>query len=173
LRKISLLLFLFLAIAVSAGAQQSDVAVTKSGPDMASVSTDVSYSVSVTNLGPDATALLTLTDGIPAGMTFVSGTQVNGPVFACAYPNPGDAIGSISCTIATLAAGSTADFTFVFHIPSSTPPGAEFINLATVDTATDSNSGNDSASAVTTTPSTAHAVTKIGNNGTAADTDES
>jgi len=173
LRNISLSLFLFLAIAVSAGAQQSDVAVTKSGPDMASASTDVSYSVSVTNGGPDATALLTLTDGIPAGMTFVSGTQDNGPAFACAYPNPGDAIGTISCTIATLSAGSTADFTFVFHIPSSAPPGSAFINLASVATATDPNPDNDSASAVTTTPSSDVAVSKSGPAFSAADTDVS
>jgi uncharacterized repeat protein (TIGR01451 family) len=171
LRKFSLSLFLLLA--VSAGAQQSDVAVTKTGPAMASANTDVSYSVSVTNLGPDATALLTLTDGIPAGMTFVSGTQDNGPAFVCAYPNPGDAIGSISCTIATLTAGGTADFTFVFHIPSSTPPGTEFINLATVDTATDPSSGNDTATALTSTPSSDVAVTKSGPDFAAADTDVS
>jgi uncharacterized repeat protein (TIGR01451 family) len=171
LRRFGLSLFLFLAIAVSAGAQQSDVAVTKSGPDMASANTDVPYSVSVTNLGPDATATLTLTDAIPAGMTFVSGTQDNGPAFVCAYPNPGDAIGTINCTIATLTAGSTADFTFVFHIPPSTPPGTEFINFANADTATDSSSGNDTASAVTVTPSSDVAVSKSGPGVSAADTD--
>lgn len=173
MRKISLLLFLFLAIAVSVGAQESDVAVTKSGPDMASANTDVAYSVSVTNLGPDATALLTLTDAIPDGMTFVSGTQDNGPAFVCAYPNPGDAIGTINCTIATLTAGSTANFTFVFHIPALAAPGSEFLNLANVATATDPNPDNDTATAVTTTPSSDVAVTKSGPSFSAADTDVS
>ena len=55
MRKIGLALFLFIATALSVGAQESDVAVTKSGPDMATANTDVSYSVSVTNLGPDPT----------------------------------------------------------------------------------------------------------------------
>jgi uncharacterized repeat protein (TIGR01451 family) len=94
LRNFSLFLFLFIAIAVSAAAQESDVAVTKTGPDMASANTDVPYVVTVTNLGPDATATITLTDAIPDGMTFVSGTQDNGPAFVCAYPNPGDATGT-------------------------------------------------------------------------------
>jgi uncharacterized repeat protein (TIGR01451 family) len=174
LRKLSLSLFLLLAIAASVGAQESDVLVTKSGPDQAAADTDVSYSVSVTNLGPDDTATLTLTDAIPAGMTFVSGAQDNGPTFLCSYPNPGDSIGTISCSIAALTAGSTADFTFVFHIPPATPPGTAFTNIANVATATDPNSENDSATAVTVTPLPPQSdmfVNKTGPTGAAPDTD--
>jgi len=174
LRKIGLPLFLLIAFAVSASAQESDVLVTKNGPDQSAADTDVSYSVSVTNLGPDDTATLTLTDSIPAGMTFVSGTQDNGPVFLCAYPNPGDSIGTINCSIAALTAGSTAGFTFVFHIPPATPPGTAFTNIANAATATDPNSENDSATAVTVTPFPPQGdmlVDKTGPTGAAPDTD--
>jgi uncharacterized repeat protein (TIGR01451 family) len=152
----TLSLCLFLAVAVSAApfveAQESDVLVTKSGPAESAADTDVSYSVGVTNLGPDPTALLTLTDAIPSGMTFVSAVQDNGPAFLCTNPNPGDTVGTISCTIATLTVGNTANFTFVFHIPPATPPGTPFTNIANVATATDPNSENDSATAGTVTP---------------------
>jgi uncharacterized repeat protein (TIGR01451 family) len=174
LRKIGLPFFLLFAFAVSAAAQESDVLVTKNGPDQSAADTDVSYSVSVTNLGPDDTATLTLTDAIPAGMTFVSGAQDNGPAFLCAYPNPGDSIGTINCSIATLTAGSTADFTFVFHIPPATPPGTPFTNIAAIATATDPNSENDSATAVTFTPFPPQSdifVNKTGPSAAAPDTD--
>lgn len=170
-------LFFATVIAISAAplvqAQESDVQVTKSGPDQSEVDTDVSYIVSVTNLGPDDTAPLTLTDAIPTGMTFVSGVQDNGPTFVCAYPNPGDSVGTINCTIATLTDGSTANFTFVFHIPPATPPGTLFSNTANVDTATDPNPDNDSATAVTGTPFSDVFVTKSGPGQSAEDTDVS
>lgn len=156
LRTLSRSLFLVASIAFFAAplvqAQESDVLVTKSGPSESAADTDVPYTVSVTNLGPDDTASLTLTDAIPAGMTFVSGVQDNGPTFLCAYPTPGDSVGTISCTIASLTNGSTADFTFVFHIPPAAPPGTPFVNIANVATATDPNSENDSATAGTVTP---------------------
>ena len=174
MRKIALPFFLLIAVAISAGAQESDVLVTKTGPDTSAADTDVPYDVSVTNIGPDDTVALTLTDSIPAGMTFVSATQNNGPTFVCSVPNPGDSVGSISCTIDPLTAGSTANFTFVFHIPPATPPGATFTNIANVATATDPNPENDSATAVTTTPFPPQGdmfVDKTGPTGAAPDTD--
>ncbi len=160
-------------MAVSAGAQQSDVAVTKSGPALSAADTDVSYSVSVTNQGPDGSAALTLSDPIPTGMTFVSGAQDNGPAFLCTFPNPGDSVGTISCNIASLANGSTANFTFVFHIPPATATGTSFVNVATVATTTDPNPENDSAIAETTTPFSDVIVTKTGPEESDADTDVS
>jgi uncharacterized repeat protein (TIGR01451 family) len=128
----------------------------------------------VTNLGPDDSALLTLDDNIPSGMTFVSATQDNGPTFSCSAPNSGDTVGTISCSIASLTNGSTADFTFTFHIPPATPPGTVFTNIATVSTATDPNSENDSAVAGTSTPFPPQGdmfVSKSGPTGAAADSD--
>jgi uncharacterized repeat protein (TIGR01451 family) len=171
LRKLGLPFFFAIVIAVSVQAQESDVLVTKDGPVQSPVNTDVPYSVSVTNLGPDATATLTLTDAIPVGLTFVSGTQDTGPAFLCTYPSPGATTGSINCTIATLTSGSTADFTFVFHIPPSSPAGSVFTNVANVATATDPNPDNDSASAVTTTPFSDVVVSKDGPAESAEDTD--
>ncbi len=178
LRKINRSLFLATAIAIFSAsllqAQEADLLVTKSGPSESAADTDVSYSVGVTNLGPDSSATVTLTDAIPAGMTYVSATQDNGPSFGCTTPNPGDSVGTISCSIATLTAGSSANFTFVFHIPPTTPPGTSFTNIANVASATDPNSENDAAAAGTNTPFPPQGnmfVSKSGPTGAGPDTD--
>ena len=155
--------------------QTSDLLVTKSGPAESAADTDVAYSVNVTNFGPDDSAGVTLDDSIPSGMTFVSATQEVGPPFACATPSPGDTIGTISCTAATLAAGQAANFTFVFHIPAGTPDGTFFTNIATASSPTDPNSENDSASATTFTPFPPQgdmSITKTGPPGAGPDTDD-
>jgi uncharacterized repeat protein (TIGR01451 family) len=178
LRTFSRTLFLAAAVVIGSAsllqAQESDVLVTKSGPAQSAANTDVSYSVAVTNLGPFDAVTVTLTDAIPAGMAFLSSTQDSGPLFVCTTPAAGDTSGSISCTIATLAAGSTASFTFVFHIPTGTAPSTFFVNTATVSSPTDPNSENDSATAVTATPPPPQAdlsVAKSGPAGAGPDTD--
>ena len=134
--------FLFLLLSVSAFAQEADLAVEKLGPSEAPAGSDVSYTVTVTNAGPDDAATVTLTDNVPAGMSFVSATQENGPTFTCDT--------TVQCTIATFPAGASATFTFVFHIDE---PG-EFLNTAMVASQTlDPNSENDTSIVVTTTPS--------------------
>ncbi|HEV7767755.1 MAG TPA: IPTL-CTERM sorting domain-containing protein [Thermoanaerobaculia bacterium] len=171
-------LFLAAAIVLTAAplvhAQEADILVTKDGPSESDADTDVSYSVTVTNLGPDDSSEVTLTDGIPSGMTFVSGAQDSGPAFSCSFPTAGDTVGSTVCTIPTLTTGSTATFTFVFHIPAGTPPGTAFVNIATVSSATDPNDENNSAPAGTVTPFPPQgdmSVTKTGPNGAGPDTD--
>jgi uncharacterized repeat protein (TIGR01451 family) len=156
------------AVAPAALAQEADVLVEKGGPSEAAEDTDVAYTVTVTNLGPDDAVTVALDDVIPAGMTFVSATQDSGPTFVC---NTG---GSVNCTIALLAAGSSASFTFVFHIDSQTAPGTSFTNIATVTSGFDPNSENDSSTVVTTTPPPPQGnlfVIKSGPNGAAPDSD--
>src|SRR5437667_11033181 len=84
------LLFSFLLPA--AKAQEADLGVTKSGPDQAAAGSNVTYTIEVTNVGPDSADNATLNDRLPAGMTFVSrstparwpcsdpGVRHNGPV---------------------------------------------------------------------------------------------
>jgi len=139
--KISRILFFLFAISASTVfAQEADLAVEKFGPSEAPPDSDVSYSVTVTNVGPDDAADVTLTDLVPTGMTYVSATQNNGPAFTCDS--------AIVCTIALLPASASANFTFVFHLDT----GTEFVNTATVATKTaDPNDENNSSIAFTTT----------------------
>lgn len=133
-----------------ARAQQSDILVTKVGPATAAAGTDVAYTVTVTNLGPDASAAVTLNDPIPAGMTFVSLSQT-GPAFACTDPGVGNP-GTVNCTIASLANAAATTFTMTFHIPIATPAGTSFTNIATSACPTDPSEENDAGVAVTMIP---------------------
>ncbi len=147
-RRLSSALLLAAASAAPLLSQSADLAVTKDGPLQSPADSDVSYSVSVLNTGPDDASAVTLSDPIPAGMTFVS---QSGPV-VCSAPAVGSG-GTVSCAIGSLPAGSDADFTFVFHIAPATPPGTFFTNIATADSGTpDPTSENDSGVAVTSTP---------------------
>jgi uncharacterized repeat protein (TIGR01451 family) len=146
-------LFSLLACAVAplALAQEADLAVSKSGPGIANAGTDVTYTVTVTNVGPDDAAAVQLADPIPAGMTFVA--ETHDAAFLCSTPAIGDP-GSVNCLAPTLAANSSANFSFTFHIDPSAAPGTSFTNAATVSSQTfDPNSENDQGVAVTLTPS--------------------
>ncbi|HYR27699.1 MAG TPA: CARDB domain-containing protein, partial [Thermoanaerobaculia bacterium] len=123
----------------------ADLAVTKSGQESAAADSDVTYTVTIANLGPDDADSVTLSDPIPPGMTFVSATQENGPPFNCT---------EATCTAATMPANTSATFTFVFHVDTGTPPGTTFTNTATATTTSfDPNEENNSAAVATTIPS--------------------
>lgn len=140
------------ALTSSVFAQEADLSVAKSGPAIAAANSDVTYMVTVSNLGPDDAVAVTLNDNTPGTMTFVSVSQTSGPTFTCSDPGVGNS-GLVSCTIALLPASVSADFNLVFHIPTGTPAGTDFTNIATVGTQTfDPNSENDTAVAVTSTP---------------------
>jgi uncharacterized repeat protein (TIGR01451 family) len=146
--------FLVVAAALTtttAVAQVSDLTISKSGPAVANADTDVPYDISILNLGPDDSDVVTLTDAIPPGMTFVSLVQNTGPAFSCSDPGVGNN-GTVTCTVASLLNGASADFTLTVHIAPATPPGTFFTNIATVTCATDPSTENNSSTAVTSTP---------------------
>lgn len=130
----------------------ADLLASKTGPDTAIADGDITYTIGVANAGPDAASSVSLDDVLPAGLTFVSIAQANGPIFTCTDPGTGNN-GTVSCTLATLAAGTSAEFTLVAHVPAGTPDGSFFTNIATVTTATfDPNDKNNAATAGTALP---------------------
>jgi uncharacterized repeat protein (TIGR01451 family) len=138
---------------VPAAFAQPDIAVTKSCQSTAAAGSDVPFDVTILNVGNSDASTVSLTDPLPAGMTFVSATQNNGPAFDCSSQPAVGTNGTITCTIATLTAGSSADFTFIANIPPATPQGTTFTNIATGSCVPpDSNSENDSGSASVTVP---------------------
>ena len=96
----------------------ADLLIVKTdAPDVAVAGTDVSYTLSVTNRGPATATGVTVTDTLPAGTTFVSGST------GCS------AAGAVvTCTAGTLAAGSS----LALGITITTPPTPGVID----DTAT-------------------------------------
>jgi uncharacterized repeat protein (TIGR01451 family) len=160
-------------LAPLAHAQSADMTVVKTGPAQALDDSDVSYDVTITNLGPDDATAVDFQDSVPAGMTFVSEVQNSGPAMSCTTPTAGGT-GLIDCSTATFPAGSSATFTIVFHITAGALPGTDFTNVANVSEPTDPNDENNSSAVVTSTPPPPRSdlgVTKVGPSFTGQDTD--
>jgi len=123
----------------------ADLSVTKSGPATTPSNVNVVYTVTAANAGPSTAANVTLTETVPAGMTFVSVNQSTGPVFSCSGTGP------VVCSIAAFNAGASATFQFTFNVPLSTAAGTQTTNTVTIASTTpDSNPANNTASVMTT-----------------------
>ncbi|UXI66242.1 hypothetical protein N4264_15955 [Tahibacter amnicola] len=127
----------------------ADLAVTVvDSPDPVLAGNNLTYTVTVTNNGPDAASTVSLSDTLPGTLTFVSFTAPGG--WSCTTPAVG-AGGTVSCSIASLGVGS-AVFTLVGNVPADTPAGTIFSNTATASSTTsDPSTGNESGTATTTT----------------------
>lgn len=130
----------------------ADLSVTKSdSPDPVTAGTDLTYTITVANAGPNAAQNVAVTDGVPNGTTFVSFTQDTGPAFGCFTPPVGE-VGPVSC-IATsaLPSGASATFTLVVHVNAAWPTGAIIANTVFANTSSsDPNPGNNRADESTT-----------------------
>ncbi|WP_425508349.1 DUF11 domain-containing protein [Tahibacter amnicola] len=108
----------------------------------------ITYTITVTNAGTSNAANVTLSNPIPSGTTFTSLSSPGG--WSCTTPAAG-ATGTVSCTLASLAPGM-AVFSLTVTVDNGLPPST-IVDVATVtSTTTDPNTGNESATAMTSTP---------------------
>jgi uncharacterized protein len=140
--------------------QISDLSVTKvDTPDPVTAGNNLTYTITVTNNGPDAAANASLEDTLPTGTTFVSLPAVAG--WSCTTPAVG-AGGMVSCSNPSFAVGS-AVFTLTVAVDPSVTSGTVLTNTATATSTTgDGNPGNESGTATTTVAASADlSVTKV------------
>ncbi|HKR67151.1 MAG TPA: hypothetical protein VJZ00_25725 [Thermoanaerobaculia bacterium] len=137
----------------------ADVSVTKTGSTSVNAAADATYTITVTNAGPDTALDMTLTDNLPVGTTFVSFNQDTGPAGSCGLPAVGTN-GTITCTWTTFPSVTSAQFTLVINSASST----SISNTATVATSSaDPDTSNNSDTENTTVTQIADlSVTKTG-----------
>ncbi|MEY2509776.1 MAG: large repetitive protein [Verrucomicrobiota bacterium] len=139
----------------------ADLGVAKTvDSDQALADTNVTFTIKVTNFGPDAASTVALSDTLPDNMTFVSEQQTSGPTWACSTPSPSPAQGgTVQCTVSTLPASSNSVFQITGHIPSGEPSKMVYVNTASVTSANDPNSENDSSDASTSVVAAAPTLT--------------
>ncbi len=127
-------------------AAEADVSVTARAPaGTVLAGTNVGYTITLANTGPDAAQSVALSDLVPANTNFVSDTQTSGPSFTLTSPAQGGS-GTITGTIASLASGASASFSVVVQVSASTPAGTTISNTASATAATsDPKIANDSA----------------------------
>jgi uncharacterized repeat protein (TIGR01451 family) len=83
---------------------------------------------------------------VPPNTTFVSESQTGGPVFSCTTPAVGGS-GTVTCTVASFASGGPATFSITVKIAVGAT--GTITNSATVTSAADPNSANNTATAPT------------------------
>ncbi|PYQ49294.1 MAG: hypothetical protein DMF59_13930, partial [Acidobacteria bacterium] len=140
----------FLTLSIAAFAQNADLNVLKSGaPNPVVAGTNLTYTITLTNAGPDPASSVSLTDAIPANTTFVSMMQTAGPAFSLTTPAVGGT-GTATATIATFASGATATFSLAVNVNASTPMVSVITNVATVTSATADPNGADNTATANT-----------------------
>ena len=137
----------------------ADVAIAKTdSPDPVPAGTDLTYTLSVSNAGPDAAPVI-LSDPLPVGTTFQS---IAVPVsWICTTPAVG-AGGTVTCVSSPPLQVTGADFTLVVRVDPALATGAILTNAAAISSTTpDPTGGNNSISITTTVGTSADlAVTK-------------
>jgi uncharacterized repeat protein (TIGR01451 family) len=124
---------------IQAPTVRADLELTVAGsPDPVTIGTNLTYTITVTNAGPDTATDVVVTDALTAGVTFVSAASSQG---SCSGTS------NISCNLGSLANAETATVTLVVK-----PWAVETLNnTATATTATsDPNSSNNTDSVTTT-----------------------
>ncbi|HYC91065.1 MAG TPA: IPTL-CTERM sorting domain-containing protein [Thermoanaerobaculia bacterium] len=130
---------------VVAGAT-ADLSITKTTTTTtAPAGSVITWTITLTNNGPDAATSPVMTDTLPASLLFRSITTPAG--FTCTTPAFRTS-GTITCSAATLANGASATFTLVTEVAAGTS-GTITNNATATSATTDSNGGN---STVTTGP---------------------
>ncbi|MCH7801338.1 MAG: DUF11 domain-containing protein, partial [Chloroflexi bacterium] len=128
-----------------------DLAVTKTdAPDPVQAGQDITYTIIVTNNGPDTSTPVTLIDVLPVGVTLAAASTTQG---SCS----GTTV--ITCNLGILTSGASSTVTIVVKTAS---PGA-LMNTATVASAdADTNSANNTATSTTAVSPTDLRITKSG-----------
>ncbi len=116
-----------------------DLSISKTAPSNVLAGDPISYTLTVTNSGPDTANNVSVTDVLEPGHTFSS---ASGTGWTC-----GEVSLTVTCTATTLAVGTAPAITIAANAPA-TPQ--TFTNIANVSSSNDSNNANDSGSAIVT-----------------------
>ncbi len=149
---------------------EANLAITKTGPASVNAGTNITYTITVTNLGVSDAQNVVVKDTLPNGVSFVSASSTNNQ-FVCA-PDNGNP-GVVNCTAATLIANdpniipprsgsNTATITLVGRVRPGIANGTVLANNATVSaTTSDPVLANNSVGPINTTVTTDSAVTIV------------
>jgi uncharacterized repeat protein (TIGR01451 family) len=117
----------------------ADLSITKTGPGAVAPGLNVTYTITVTNLGPSNAAGVSVADITPAGVTFVS--------------NAGDCATVFPCNLGAMSAGQIKTITTTFAVGAGFA-GATLSNTATVGATTADPAAPNNSSTATSTVST-------------------
>jgi uncharacterized repeat protein (TIGR01451 family) len=116
------------------GEPSANLSITKSGsPNPVIVNQQLTYTVTVTNIGPDSATNVVVTDTLPAGAIFGSATPDQG---SC-----NEALGVVTCNLGTITAGNSVIITIII---TPTVVGTASNNVTVVSDVDDPDPGDNS-----------------------------
>ncbi len=120
----------------------ADLAITKVGsPKPVTAGHNLTYTLKVSNDGPDAATHVSVSDPLPAGTSFISATTIAG---TCSHSS-----GTVACSLGDVAVGATVDIVIMVKVGAAVT-AEELVNTATVSSPTpDPNTSNNTASDTT------------------------
>jgi trimeric autotransporter adhesin len=112
-------------------AASTDLTVGMSSPLTVNASSDLFFTVRVTNRGPDTATGVQLTDNQPVNTTFVSATQTEGEAtFSCTGTS------TVTCSTTSMRKGDEALIVIVYNVNGGTQDGTLISNTVNVTSAT-------------------------------------
>lgn len=124
----------------------ADLAVSMSGPSTTAFGNTVTYSTTISNLGPSVATNIVITETIPSGLDWFTATVMNGSGVTCS-----STLGTTTCTIPSLNAGQSISYGLNYGFVMSQVCPAPLQTKATVTSATsDSNTSNNTSNTITT-----------------------
>ena len=130
---------------------QADLAVTETGSSTAIAGNQITYTITLTNNGPSDSQSVTLSDSLPAGLTYVSQSQTSGTTLTLSHSG-----NTISDTVSTLTASASATITITAAISASVADGTVVSNVATASASTTDPTSSNNGATVNTTVSAAN-----------------
>jgi uncharacterized repeat protein (TIGR01451 family) len=129
-------------------AASADLSTTGSAPTNSVAGTDVAFTFTVTNNGPDTATSSSLSIPVPAHTTFASLSVPAG--WTSTAPPPGGT-GTVTATKGSLTFGAGGTFILTLHLAGDITSGTEIGPVATISSATpDANGANNTAKPFTT-----------------------
>lgn len=119
----------------------ADLAVAKAGPANVTPGNTITWTITVTNNGPNPSSGATLSDTLPAGVAFQSASA------GCA-----NAAGVVTCTLGTIASGASAQVQIVASLSTPYTGASPLVNAATVTTVNEVDPAPDNNTGTSTTP---------------------
>ncbi len=134
---------------IDIGSTQGGVQLTGSAPATVTAGNNITYTLTLTDNGPNTLTSVTLSDPLPANTTFVSVTTPSG--WTASTPAVGQT-GTVSFSIASLAPATTTTFTVVVQVPANTAGGTSITNTPTISYTGAASPASNSVAFITMVP---------------------
>ncbi len=138
------------SVDIGATEYQYDLAITGFAPIFVGVNNQITYTLTVTNNGPDAVTGVTITDNLPSSVNFESLSAPQGWTFTTPAVGKG---GKVSATdTASLAPGASVTFTLVVQAKVTTEGTVISNTVSVAPTVDDLNTANNFVTLLSTIP---------------------